>query len=823
MSFLSNNSPCSGLPKRANLDCFSYVMLVSIILIGQYGSTEARTLDEIQNSGELRICVAGASKDFYQQNAEAFARYLGVSPRVKRLKSWNDQFQNETGVVVKDDSYEPRLFAQNECDLFPNDIHILDWRLKKMLLVTYYKTSMLAVGNRTLRDVVKTESDFAGRKAVVQKGTSYETWLLAQNEYASQDRLIKIEYSRTDDCMKLVAQHKFDFTIIGVEGAFKWIRDNPDELELLFPVGDFLDVGWGIPKASVGLAQVLSAFFKNNMRIGSELDRSWQRQYGISLVNYNYFSASFAKEKKKINIILICTVLFICVMICILLTILYWTRRLRLEIARGHILETALRKSETFSRAIVENSPICIIMLNSKGEMTYISPGGLQLLEIEDAQAYLGTPCIRFGDEVDATGFEMAMREARKGRIGTYQGFYITQKGKPKWLDISIVSLCTCDAAIGSYLVLSRDVTAQKLSGDALRESEERFRHLVENAPDAIVVQTGGKFSYVNKASLKLYGTNTPEHMLGMAVSSRVLPNHHVLAGKSNFQSFGSYEALQPVEQRHLRLDGTPIDVEISSISVKWEGKNAALLFVRDISTRKHMELLREKMDQITRHDMKSPLAGILGASQLLMRDKDISDDQRELLRMILEAGYRMLHMINLSLDLYRMEQGIYELSPVRIDIFLIVRSILSELTPLANDKRVRFQVQAKGTDGTDVEECPSMAEELLCYSILSNLIKNALESSPADSQVSICLCAGPKCRISINNMGEVPKEIRSRFFEKFTTAGKQGGTGIGTYSARLMARTMGGDIELDTSEPGTTSVIVLLPGECPPHGVRHS
>lgn len=814
MSFLSDNSPRSGLPKRAILECFSYVMLVAIILVGQYGSTEARTLDEIQNSGELRICVAGASKDFYQQNAEAFARYLGVSPRVKRLNSWNEQFQNGIGVVVKDDSYETRLLAQNECDLFPNDIHILDWRQKKMLLIPYYKTSMLAVGYRSLRDVVKTESDFAGRKAVVQKGTSYEAWLLEQNEYASPDKLIRIENSKTDECMKLVAQHKFDFTIVGVEGAFKWIRDNPDDLELLFPVGNFLDVGWGISNASTGLAQVLSAFFKKNMRIGSELDRSWQRQYGISLVNYHYFSASFAKEKEKRNIILICTGLFICVMICILLTILYWTKRLRLEIARRHIVETALRESETFSRAIVENSPICIIMLNSKGEMTYISPGGLQLLEIEDAQAYLGTPCIRFGDGVDATGFEMAMREAREGRIGTYQGFYITQKGKPKWLDVSIVSLCASDAAIGSYLVLSRDVTVQKLSGDALRESEERFRHLVENAPDAIVVHTGGKFSYVNKASLKLYGTHTPEYMLGMPVLSRVHPNHHVLAGKSNFQSFESCEALQPIEQRHLRLDGTPIDVEISSIPVKWEGENAALLFVRDISTRKNMELLREEMDQITRHDLKSPLAGILGASQLLMRDKDISGDQRELLHMLLEAGYRMLHMINLSLDLYRMEQGIYELSPVRINILLVVRSILSELNPLANDKRVRFQVQAKGADGTDVEDCPSMAEELLCYSMLSNLIKNALESSPTDSQVSICLCAGPECHISIHNLGEVPKQIRSRFFEKFATAGKRGGTGIGTYSARLMATTMGGGIKLDTSESGATSVIVLLPGQ---------
>jgi signal transduction histidine kinase len=51
-------------------------------------------------------------------------------------------------------------------------------------------------------------------------------------------------------------------------------------------------------------------------------------------------------------------------------------------------------------------------------------------------------------------------------------------------------------------------------------------------------------------------------------------------------------------------------------------------------------------------------------------------------------------------------------------------------------------------------------------------------------------------------------------FFEKYTTLGKRGGTGLGTYSARLMARTMGGDVELDTSEPGATTVTVRLP--CP-------
>lgn len=67
-------------------------------------------------------------------------------------------------------------------------------------------------------------------------------------------------------------------------------------------------------------------------------------------------------------------------------------------------------------------------------------------------------------------------------------------------------------------------------------------------------------------------------------------------------------------------------------------------------------------------------------------------------------------------------------------------------------------------------------------------------------------------CSVSIHNKGAVPEEIRDTFFDKYATAGKSGGTGLGTYSARLNAETLGGKISLDTSEENGTTITISFP-----------
>jgi signal transduction histidine kinase len=115
-------------------------------------------------------------------------------------------------------------------------------------------------------------------------------------------------------------------------------------------------------------------------------------------------------------------------------------------------------------------------------------------------------------------------------------------------------------------------------------------------------------------------------------------------------------------------------------------------------------------------------------------------------------------------------------------------------------------------------------AEELLLYSMLANLVRNAVEACPPKGSVSLSFTSDAARVIAIHNAGAIPKKIRGRFFEKFATAEKQGGTGLGAYSAKLIARTLGGTIGFETSEATGTTITVALPlGSVSPANAGHS
>ncbi len=222
---------------------------------------------------------------------------------------------------------------------------------------------------------------------------------------------------------------------------------------------------------------------------------------------------------------------------------------------------------------------------------------------------------------------------------------------------------------------------------------------------------------------------------------------------------------------------------------------------------------LRDDVERIMHHDLKSPLNGILGATQMLLGDSYPEEERIELTRMIEKSGYTMLDMISRSLDLYKMEQGLYRFAPQPVDLIPILNRVINDNGSLVRTLRlgVAIHIGDHEADGSEVFSVPGEAP--LCYSLLANLTKNAMEASPMHGSVVIDLrrdAVGSS--ISIRNQGEVPEEIRAHFFDKYTTAGKSGGTGLGTYSARLMILTMGGDIGFETSAERGTEVTVRFP-----------
>ncbi|MFA7268392.1 MAG: response regulator [Sterolibacterium sp.] len=219
----------------------------------------------------------------------------------------------------------------------------------------------------------------------------------------------------------------------------------------------------------------------------------------------------------------------------------------------------------------------------------------------------------------------------------------------------------------------------------------------------------------------------------------------------------------------------------------------------------------REDVEQITRHDLKGPLAGIIGLVQTLVDDDSMNRKQAEQLRTVEEAALQMLSMINRSSELFKIETDRFKLDAKPVKILDILRRIVEISHTTFAEKRLTISIDIDDSVGNKTPEV--LGDAMLCYSLFQNLLKNACEAAPNSGQVSVTLYDQAPLRFVIENTGTVPAGIREHFFDKFVTQGKPDGTGIGTYSARLFTQAQGGHIALDVSdEANSTAVTVVLP-----------
>lgn len=243
---------------------------------------------------------------------------------------------------------------------------------------------------------------------------------------------------------------------------------------------------------------------------------------------------------------------------------------------------------------------------------------------------------------------------------------------------------------------------------------------------------------------------------------------------------------------------------------------------------------MRDDVDRIIRHDLKNPLNGIIGVAEILRMEPDLPEVVREFTPILEQSGYTMLHMINNSLDIYKMEEGTYEIKAAPLNCRELLASILTEFESSRRQKELDIRIE----DKTEKIGATVMGEREKIHSMFSNLIKNAVEASPehrpitvtlecksrsdvqiasgrrndASSTIPVNTCTSEWLSVDIHNFGTVPEDIRPKFFERYVTSGKKHGTGLGTYSAALIARVHKGNIRFTTSEEEGTHIVVELP-----------
>ncbi|GFK92924.1 Autoinducer 2 sensor kinase/phosphatase LuxQ [Fundidesulfovibrio magnetotacticus] len=229
-----------------------------------------------------------------------------------------------------------------------------------------------------------------------------------------------------------------------------------------------------------------------------------------------------------------------------------------------------------------------------------------------------------------------------------------------------------------------------------------------------------------------------------------------------------------------------------------------------DVTQRKRDEKFRQEVERVIRHDIKSPLAGLHGLAQLALAD-GIDDELRPLIPGLLRAVRHVINLVDSGDKFALLEQGLFKPEPARFSMSLLLRDVIGSLNPLTACRNVHVTLDAR--PGPLETDTLFFGDETLVFDMASNLVKNAVEATPPGGTVRVEAWAGPGAlQLSVHNPGEVPPDMRERFFEKYATSGKPGGTGLGTYSARLIARAHGGDIRCDSSQERGTRVTVTLP-----------
>lgn len=283
----------------------SSTMIAVMVLFLVPFTARGRSLEEIRRTKEIRICVSPihasicvveppGCRDGCQISgpaydaAMAFAAFLGdqIVPLFRSVE-WDEQFFNENGVTVKEDSYTPELLASGKCDIYPNNLTKNGWRNNKFDIVTMFPSRKMVIVKRSEKDRFKTLTDLAGKTAAIEKRTSYYTWLLEQNQGIFSENPVKISPSSVDEGLRAVMDGRADFKLLDADAAFWVIRNSYPGLDMAFAAGPTDELGWGFRKEDKDLQEAARTFFEQQRADeNSQLNQIWRKYFGMSLTGF---------------------------------------------------------------------------------------------------------------------------------------------------------------------------------------------------------------------------------------------------------------------------------------------------------------------------------------------------------------------------------------------------------------------------------------------------------------------------------------------------------------------------------------------------------
>jgi two-component system cell cycle sensor histidine kinase/response regulator CckA len=370
-----------------------------------------------------------------------------------------------------------------------------------------------------------------------------------------------------------------------------------------------------------------------------------------------------------------------------------------------------------------------------------------------------------------------------------------------------------------------RDITEMKEYERALKESEEKYRLLVENATDAIFIAQDGMLKFANRRAEQMTGYSV-EELAEIPFVDIIHPEDSDMVLERHFKRLqgGSPPTLYPF--RILDKSGTELTVELNAVLIKWEDRPATINFLRDITEQKKLEAQLQQVEKLEAigtlaggiaHDFNNLLMAIQGRASLAMMDKDVSHPDFEHFK---EIEGHVESAVSLTRQLLGFARGgKYEVKPTNLNKLIEKQNRMFG--------RTRKEILIHATYEKDlwaVEVDRGQIEQ-----VLLNLYVNAWQAMPGGGDLYVetenvvigeeyvktfVIEPGAYVKISVQDTGVgMDKGTRERIFDPFFTTKEMGrGTGLGLSSAYGIIKNHGGFINV-YSEQGHGSIFkIYLP-----------
>jgi PAS domain S-box-containing protein len=485
--------------------------------------------------------------------------------------------------------------------------------------------------------------------------------------------------------------------------------------------------------------------------------------------------------------------------------------------------EQALQTSELRFQALVERSSDVLLLLDSRGRCSYASPNiagvvGYDPLELEGREVFsLVHPEDRERARSDLRGaFDADGPLSSPYRVRRRDGSYLWVEGRSG----------TYPSSDGEprVVVTFRDVDARLHAEERLRESEERYRRLVDLSPLAMAIHCEGTIAWANDAALRLLGAASAGELIGRSILDFIHPSDHGVARARIRQMLTSGVTARMQEERFVRVDGRIVDVEVTATPIRHEDRPGVLVLAADVSERKRADaalraserqlLQAQKLEAVGRlaggvaHDFNNMLQIIFGHSESLLAAAPADAPGREELLEIRDAARSAAAITRQLLSFSRREV----VRPQDLDLSRVVEESLPMLRRVA-----QADVQLELELGSDLGRVRADRGQL--EHVLVNLLSNARDAMPDGGRVTLrtrarevgeadaALPAGRWVELVVSDTGcGIEPADQTKVFEPFYTTKEMGrGSGLGLASVYGIVRQCGGTIRL-SSEPGRGS-----------------